>query len=82
MYIYINIGIAFYDSDASMEQINIWNSFEKVVASNLRIIYTRRNLEMFTMPYDYLVYVIPYVVLAPLYLNGGIDLGSITQVYK
>jgi ABC-type uncharacterized transport system fused permease/ATPase subunit len=72
-------GIAFYDSDASMEQINIWNAFEKVVASNLRIIYTRRNLEMFTMPYDYLVYVIPYVVLAPLYLNGSIDLGSITQ---
>ena len=32
------------------------------------------------MPYDYLVYVIPYVVLAPLYLNGSIDLGSITQV--
>ena len=35
---------------------------------------------MFTVPYDYLVYVIPYVVLAPMYFSGAIDLGSVTQV--
>jgi ABC-type uncharacterized transport system fused permease/ATPase subunit len=52
----------------------------QVVDSNLRIIYTRRNIEMFTVPYDYLVYVIPYVVLAPMYFSGAIDLGSVTQV--
>jgi ABC-type uncharacterized transport system fused permease/ATPase subunit len=36
-------------------------------------------LEMFTTSYDYLVYVIPYLVVAPLYFQNKLDLGSITQ---
>ena len=34
---------------------------------------------MFTTSYDYLVYVIPYLVVAPLYFQNKLDLGSITQ---
>jgi putative ATP-binding cassette transporter len=34
---------------------------------------------MFTTSYNYLVYVIPYLVVAPLYFSGELNLGSITQ---
>lgn len=43
------------------------------------IIRTQRRLEFFTTSYDYLVYVIPYLVVAPLYFAGKTNLGSITQ---
>ena len=74
-------GIAFYDSEAKLEQINLWKLFERVIQNQLGIIRTQRNLEMFTTSYDYLVFVIPYLVVSPLYFRGEIDLGSITQVY-
>ena len=73
-------GIAFYDSEAKLEQINLWTLFELVLDSHLKVIDTRRKLESFTVTYDYLVYVIPYLVLAPLYFAGKVNLGSITQV--
>ena len=75
-------GIAFYDSEAKLEQINLWTLFEMVLDSHLKVIDTRRKLESFTVTYDYLVYVIPYLVLAPLYFAGKVNLGSITQVCK
>ena len=65
-------GIAFYDSQATLEQVNLWTLFELVLDSHLKVIYTRRRLESFTVTYDYLVYVIPYLVLAPLYLAGKV----------
>ena len=55
-------GIAFYDSEAKLEQINLWTLFERVVSNQLGIIKTQRNLELFTTSYDYLVFVIPYLV--------------------
>jgi ABC-type uncharacterized transport system fused permease/ATPase subunit len=72
-------GIAFYDSEASLEQVNLWKLFNKAVQSQLGIITTQKTLEMFTTSYNYLVYVIPYLVVAPLYFSGELSLGSITQ---
>jgi ABC-type uncharacterized transport system fused permease/ATPase subunit len=51
----------------------------QAIATQLGIIRTQRTLEMFTTSYDYLVYVIPYLVVAPLYFQGKLNLGSITQ---
>lgn len=45
----------------------------------MSIIKTQRKLQTFTTAYEYIVYVIPYLVVAPLYLNGLTDLGAITQ---
>jgi putative ATP-binding cassette transporter len=72
-------GIAFYDSEASLEQVNLWKLFNKAIQTQLGIIRTQRTLEMFTTSYDYLVFVIPYLVVAPLYFSGKLNLGSITQ---
>ena len=72
-------GIAFYDSEASLEKVNLWNLFERVVENQLGIIRTQRNLELFTTFYDYMTFVVPYLVVSPLYFRGEIDLGSITQ---
>ena len=51
----------------------------QAIATQLGIIRTQRTLELFTTSYDYLVYVIPYLVVAPLYFEGKLNLGSITQ---
>ena len=50
-----------------------------MIETQLGIIRTQRTLEMFTTSYDYLVYVIPYLVVAPLYFSNKLQLGSITQ---
>ena len=50
-----------------------------MIETQFGIIRTERSLEMFTTSYDYLVYVIPYLVVAPLYFDGKLQLGSITQ---
>jgi putative ATP-binding cassette transporter len=72
-------GIAFYDSEATLEKINLWKLFERVLENQLCIIRTQRNLEFFTTSYDYFTFLIPYVVVAPLYFRGQLDLGAITQ---
>ena len=72
-------GIAFYDSEATLEKINLWKLFERVLENQLCIIRTQRNLEFFTTSYDYFTFLIPYVVVAPLYFRGELDLGAITQ---
>ena len=72
-------SIAFYDSNATQEKTNIWNLFQNIVTNKMSIIRTQRKLQTFTTAYEYIVYVIPYLVVAPLYLNGLTDLGAITQ---
>lgn len=72
-------GIAFYDSKATLEQINIWKLFQKVLQNQLSIIRLQRNIEVFTDSYDYLAYIVPMAVVAPLYFAGKIDMGAITQ---
>jgi len=72
-------SIAFYDSTATQEKTNIWNLFQNIVTNKMSIISTQRKLQTFTTAYEYIVYVIPYLVVAPLYLNGLTDLGAITQ---
>lgn len=49
-------------------------------AENLqRIIKVNRNLGFFTTGYNYLVPIIPALVVAPLFINGEIEFGVITQ---
>jgi putative ATP-binding cassette transporter len=59
--------------------MNLWKYFELVLSNQYGIICLQRNLSIFTTSFDYLAYVVPYIVVAPLYFNGSIDLGSITQ---
>lgn len=52
---------------------------QHVVDNTRRIISVNRNLNFFTTGYNYLVAVIPVLVVAPLYMRGEVEFGVITQ---
>ncbi len=52
----------------------------KIALTNLRgIVDWSRNLNFFTTGYNYVVSILPTVVVAPLYLDGKIEFGVVTQ---
>jgi vitamin B12/bleomycin/antimicrobial peptide transport system ATP-binding/permease protein len=50
-----------------------------VVANNKWIIAVTRNLGLFTNGYNYLTQLIPVVIVAPLYMQGRVEFGVVTQ---
>lgn len=52
---------------------------EEWVANFQRIIAVNRNLGFFTTGYNYLIQIIPALVVAPLFIRGEIEFGVITQ---
>lgn len=52
---------------------------DELTATGSRIINVHRNLGFFTTGYNYLIQVLPALVVAPLYLSGQVEFGVITQ---
>jgi putative ATP-binding cassette transporter len=50
-----------------------------VVENNKRIITVSRNLGFFTNGYNYLIQLIPVLVVAPMYMRGQVEFGVVTQ---
>jgi vitamin B12/bleomycin/antimicrobial peptide transport system ATP-binding/permease protein len=50
-----------------------------VVSNSKRIIAVNRNLGFFTTGYNYLIQIIPALVVAPLFIRGEVEFGVITQ---
>ncbi len=50
-----------------------------VVANNKRIIAVTRNLVLFTGAYNYLIQLIPLLIVAPMYMHGRVEFGVVTQ---
>lgn len=50
-----------------------------LAANSKRIIAVSRNLGFFTTGYNYLIQLIPLVIVAPLYIRGEVEFGVITQ---
>ncbi len=50
-----------------------------LVHNTKRIIAVNRNLGFFTTGYNYLIQIIPALVVAPLYIRGEVEFGVITQ---
>jgi vitamin B12/bleomycin/antimicrobial peptide transport system ATP-binding/permease protein len=50
-----------------------------VVANRQLIIYLNRKIGLFTNGYDYLIQLIPILIVAPLYMRGEAEFGKITQ---
>jgi vitamin B12/bleomycin/antimicrobial peptide transport system ATP-binding/permease protein len=50
-----------------------------VVANNLKIITITRNLGFFTNSYNFLIQLIPLVLVAPMYMRGEVEFGVVTQ---
>jgi putative ATP-binding cassette transporter len=52
---------------------------DEMVGNFRRIISVNRNLGFFTTGYNYMIQIIPALVVAPLYIKGQVEFGVITQ---
>jgi putative ATP-binding cassette transporter len=52
---------------------------EQLTANFRRIIAVNRNLGFFTTGYNYLIQIIPALIVAPLFIRGEVEFGVITQ---
>jgi vitamin B12/bleomycin/antimicrobial peptide transport system ATP-binding/permease protein len=63
----------------TLSQNTLLARLQRVVDNMERIIELNRNLGFFTTGYNYLIPVIPVLVVAPLFINGSADFGIIAQ---
>ncbi len=52
---------------------------EQLIANFRRIIDVNRNLGFFTTGYNYMIQIIPALLVAPLFINGQVEFGVISQ---
>lgn len=73
-------AIAFYQGE-SMEKQSLLTQFAGAIKNYNFLVRWQRNLAFFTQGYDYLVVVLPILVLAPLYFmeGSGVSFGDIMQ---
>ncbi|HXC50942.1 MAG TPA: ABC transporter ATP-binding protein/permease [Candidatus Limnocylindrales bacterium] len=71
-------SIAFYRGE-SREQNDLGARLGKVVANTGLIINWNRRLAFFTTPYNYAAFVLPLAVVAPMFMQGRIEFGVVTQ---
>lgn len=57
----------------------ILRHLDELTANFRRIIDVNRNLGFFTTGYNYLIQIIPALIVAPLYIRGEVEFGVITQ---
>jgi putative ATP-binding cassette transporter len=55
------------------------NRLDALVANMRRIIVVNRNLGFFTTGYNYMIQIIPALIVAPLFIRGNVEFGVITQ---
>lgn len=53
--------------------------FEELAANFRKIILVNRNMGFFTTGYNYLIQIVPILVVAPFYMRGEVEFGVITQ---
>lgn len=71
-------SIAFYGKEHKESQ-RARQRLKIALTNLLGIINWNRNLNFFTTGYNYLVTILPTIIVAPAYLNGDIEFGTITQ---
>ncbi|MEL6581001.1 MAG: ABC transporter ATP-binding protein/permease, partial [Cyanobacteria bacterium J06621_12] len=71
-------SIAFYGGE-SQELESVGKRFSKAIRNYHALIGWQRNLDFFTTGHNYFVRILPYLVVAPLYLAGETDFGAIGQ---
>jgi putative ATP-binding cassette transporter len=60
-------------------RIRLLRHLEALVANFRRIIVVNRNLGFFTTGYNWLIQIIPALIVAPLFIHGQVEFGVITQ---
>lgn len=71
-------SIAFYGGEAQ-EYTSVGQRFARAIRNYHALIGWQRNLDFFTTGHSYFVRILPYLVVAPLFLAGKIDFGAIGQ---
>ena len=71
-------SIAFYGGE-EQEFTSIGQRFASAIRNYHVLIGWQRNLDFFTTGHNYFVRILPYLVVAPIYLAGEIDFGAISQ---
>ncbi|MGB3535993.1 MAG: ABC transporter ATP-binding protein/permease [Microcoleaceae cyanobacterium] len=71
-------SIAFYQGEYQ-EKSNINHYFSQAFNNFNLLIGWQRNVNYFTTGYRYLVRILPYIILAPIYFSGDIQYGDIVQ---
>lgn len=71
-------SIAFYRGE-DREKNQVKERLREAIGNLRMLIGWERNLEFFTKGYEYLILVLPIVVMAPLYFSGQIKFGVVTQ---
>lgn len=71
-------SIAFYKGEQSEKNI-LKERFTEIVRNFNRLIGWQRNLRVFTKYYNYMVVLLPYMILAPLYFSKQIEFGKMYQ---
>ena len=60
-------------------QTRLSERFDALVANMRRIIAVNRNVGFFTTGYNYMIQIIPALIVAPLFIRGDAEFGVITQ---
>lgn len=71
-------SIAFYRGE-QQESLQVRQRFFEALRNFNILIGWQRNLDFFTTAHSYFVRILPYMVVAPIYLAGQVDFGAITQ---
>ncbi len=71
-------SIAFFRGEAR-ERVDLMQRLGRLVENTFTLIGWNRNLAFFTSGYNYVALVVPVIVVAPLFLEGKIEFGVITQ---
>jgi putative ATP-binding cassette transporter len=71
-------SIAFYRGE-KREHLDLVHRLSAVVTNMRSIIIWNRNLGFFRNSYNYLALVVPILIVAPMYMNGKIQFGVVTQ---
>jgi vitamin B12/bleomycin/antimicrobial peptide transport system ATP-binding/permease protein len=60
-------------------RFRLFRRIEDLAANFRRIIRVNRNLGLFTTGYNYLIQIIPTLLVAPLFISGKVEFGVVTQ---
>jgi putative ATP-binding cassette transporter len=71
-------GIALTGNEPGIQN-RVMNRIDQLVANMKRIISVNRNLNFFTSGYNYMIQLIPTLVVAPLFMHRGVEFGVIGQ---
>lgn len=71
-------SIAFYGGE-TQERQSVGQRFAAAIRNFHILIGWQRNLDFFTTAHSYFVVILPYLIVAPIYLRGDIDFGAIGQ---